>query len=67
VLPNLIDEANRRSDLNSDGRIELAFGVSNRFEETYKVDAFDITRDENAIYEAWSEPRTYGVALSLNW
>jgi iron complex outermembrane receptor protein len=48
-------------------RIELAFWVSNLFEEEYKVDVFDVTRDANTILEVWGEPRTYGVTLSLNW
>jgi iron complex outermembrane receptor protein len=50
-----------------DDRIELAFWVSNLFKEEYKVDVFDVTRDGNTILEVWSEPRTYGVTLSLNW
>jgi outer membrane receptor protein involved in Fe transport len=50
-----------------DGRIELAFWVSNIFEKEYKIDVFDITRESNTILEVWGEPRTYGVTLSLNW
>ena len=50
-----------------DERIELAFWVSNLFEEEYKVDVFDVSRDANTILEVWGEPRTYGVTLSLNW
>jgi iron complex outermembrane receptor protein len=50
-----------------DERIELAFWVSNIFEETYKVDVFDLSRSATSILEVWSEPRTYGVTLSLNW
>jgi iron complex outermembrane receptor protein len=48
-------------------RIELSFWVANLFEEEYKVDVFDITREFNTILEAWGEPRMYGVTLSLNW
>jgi outer membrane receptor protein involved in Fe transport len=50
-----------------DDRIELAFWVSNIFEQEYKVDVFDLTREHNTILEAWGEPRTYGVTLSLEW
>jgi len=50
-----------------DDRIELAFWVSNLFDEEYKVDAFDITREFNTILEVWGKPRMYGVTLSLNW
>ena len=50
-----------------DGRIELAFWVSNIFEEEYKVNVFDLSRGNDTILEAWGEPRTYGVTLSLNW
>ena len=50
-----------------DDRIELSFWVANLFEEEYKVDVFDVTRDGNTILEVWSEPRMYGVTLSLNW
>jgi iron complex outermembrane receptor protein len=50
-----------------DERIELAFWVSNIFEETYKIDVFDFSRGEQSILEVWAEPRTYGVTLSLNW
>jgi hypothetical protein len=31
------------------------------------VDTFDVARAFNTILEAWGEPRTYGVTLSLNW
>ncbi len=31
------------------------------------VDIFDVARAFNTILEAWGEPRTYGVTLSLNW
>jgi outer membrane receptor protein involved in Fe transport len=48
-------------------RIELAFWVANVFDEAYKVDAIDMSRDTNTILEVWGEPRTYGVTLSLNW
>ncbi|MBW2578307.1 MAG: TonB-dependent receptor [Deltaproteobacteria bacterium] len=48
-------------------RIELAFWVSNIFEEEYKVDAFDLTREFNTIREVWGKPRMYGVTLSFNW
>jgi hypothetical protein len=48
-------------------RIELVFWVANVFDEAYKVDAFDMSRDYNTILEVWGEPRTYGVTLSLNW
>jgi iron complex outermembrane receptor protein len=48
-------------------RIELAFWISNIFDEEYKIDAFDLTREFNTIREVWGEPRTYGVTLSLNW
>ena len=50
-----------------DERIELAFWVRNLFEQEYKVDVFDVSRDANTILEVWAEPRTYGVTLSLNW
>jgi outer membrane receptor protein involved in Fe transport len=50
-----------------DDRIELAFWISNLLAEEYKVDVFDITRESDTILEVWSEPRTYGVTLSLNW
>jgi outer membrane receptor protein involved in Fe transport len=50
-----------------DERIQLAFWVSNIFEEEYKVDVFDLTRQYDTILEVWGEPRTYGVTLSLNW
>jgi outer membrane receptor protein involved in Fe transport len=50
-----------------DERIELAFWVSNIFEEEYKVDVFDLTRSADSILEVWGEPRMYGVTLSLNW
>jgi iron complex outermembrane receptor protein len=48
-------------------RIELAFWVSNIFEEEYKIDAFDLTREFNTIREVWGKPRMYGVTLSFNW
>ena len=47
--------------------IELAFWVANVFDEEYKVDVFDLSRDYNTILEVWGEPRMYGVTLSLNW
>jgi outer membrane receptor protein involved in Fe transport len=50
-----------------DDRIELAFWVSNIFEQEYKIDVFDLTRQTNTILEVWGEPRTYGVTLSLEW
>jgi iron complex outermembrane receptor protein len=50
-----------------DERIEVAFWVANVFDEEYKVDVFDVTRDYNTILEVWGEPRMYGVTLSLNW
>jgi iron complex outermembrane receptor protein len=50
-----------------DERIEVAFWVSNLFDEEYKVDVFDLSRTANTILEIWGEPRTYGVTLSLNW
>jgi outer membrane receptor protein involved in Fe transport len=45
----------------------VAFWVSNLFDEEYKIDVFDLSRDYNTILEVWGEPRTYGVTLSLNW
>ncbi len=50
-----------------DDRIELAFWVSNVFEQEYKIDVFDLTRQYDTILEVWGEPRTYGVTLSLSW
>jgi iron complex outermembrane receptor protein len=50
-----------------DNRIEVAFWVSNLFDEEYKVDVVDLTRTAATIREVWGEPRTYGVTLSLNW
>jgi len=50
-----------------DERIELAFWVANIFDQQYKVDTFDLTREFDTILEVWGEPRTYGVTLSLNW
>jgi outer membrane receptor protein involved in Fe transport len=50
-----------------DNRIELAFWVANLFDEEYKIDTFDLTLEFNSIIEVWSEPRTYGVTLSLTW
>jgi len=50
-----------------DERIELAFWVLNLFEKEYKLDVYDQTRSRDSILEAWAEPRTYGVTLSLNW
>jgi iron complex outermembrane receptor protein len=50
-----------------DERIELAFWVSNIFQEEYKVDVFDLSRSADSILEVWAEPRMYGVTLSLNW
>ena len=50
-----------------DERIELSFWVSNLFDEEYKVDVFDLTREFNTILEVWGDPRMYGVTLSLNW
>jgi hypothetical protein len=50
-----------------DERIELAFWVSNLFDEEYKVDVFDVSRSFKTILEVWGEPRMYGVTLSLNW
>jgi iron complex outermembrane receptor protein len=50
-----------------DERIEVAFWVANLFDEEYKIDVFDLSRDYNTILEVWGEPRTYGVTLSLNW
>jgi len=50
-----------------DEHIELAFWVANLLDEEYKIDVYDLTRDGNTILEAWGEPRTYGVTLSLNW
>jgi outer membrane receptor protein involved in Fe transport len=50
-----------------DERIELAFWVSNLFDEEYKVDVFDVSRSFRSILEVWGEPRMYGVTLSLNW
>ncbi|MFV1981501.1 MAG: TonB-dependent receptor, partial [Rhodothermia bacterium] len=47
-----------------DERIEVAFWVSNLFDEEYKIDVFDLSRDFNTILEVWGEPRTYGVTLS---
>jgi len=47
--------------------IEIAFWIANVFDEQYKLDTFDITREFNTILEAWGLPRTYGVTLSLNW
>jgi outer membrane receptor protein involved in Fe transport len=47
--------------------IEVAFWIANVFDEQYKLDTFDITREFNTILEAWGLPRTYGVTLSLNW
>ena len=45
----------------------MAFWVSNLFDEEYKVDVFDLSRDYNTILEVWGKPRMYGVTLSLNW
>jgi iron complex outermembrane receptor protein len=50
-----------------DERIEVAFWVANLFDEEYKIDVFDLSRDYNTILEVWGEPRMYGVTLSLNW
>ena len=47
--------------------IEVAFWVANVFEEEYKIEASDLTRNLNTIREVWGEPRTYGVTLSFNW
>jgi len=48
-------------------QIELAFWIANVFDEQYKLDTFDVTREFDTILEAWGVPRTYGVTLSLNW
>jgi iron complex outermembrane receptor protein len=50
-----------------DERIEVAFWVSNLFDEEYKIDVFDLSRQFNTILEVWGKPRMYGVTLSLNW
>jgi hypothetical protein len=33
----------------------MAFWLSNVFDEEYKVDVFDITRDSNTILEVWGK------------
>jgi outer membrane receptor protein involved in Fe transport len=48
-------------------QLELVFWVANIFEEEFKLDVFDLSREQDTILEIWGEPRTYGVTLSLNW
>ena len=49
------------------GSIEIAGWVQNLFDEEYKIDAFDNTREFQQVLEIWGEPRTYGVTISHNF
>ena len=49
------------------GNIEVAGWVRNMFNEHYKTDAFDLTRQFDVVTEIWSEPRTYGFTVSYSW
>ncbi len=50
-----------------DGRIEVAGWVDNVADERYKIDAFDLSIDQNSILEVWNDPRTYGVTFSFSF
>ncbi len=50
-----------------DGNIEIAGWVRNFLAETYKVEAFDVTRSFDTVTQYWGEPRTYGFTASYTW
>ena len=41
--------------------------VRNMFNEHYKTDIFDLSRESTLVTEIWSEPRTYGLTVSYFW
>jgi outer membrane receptor protein involved in Fe transport len=47
-----------------DGRFELAGWVENIMDDRYRIDAFDLSLDNDAIIEVWNDPRTFGFTLS---
>ncbi len=49
------------------GGIEVAGWVENLFDEQYKIDSFDLSRQFNTVLEVWAEPRTYGLTVSYSF
>jgi iron complex outermembrane receptor protein len=49
------------------GRWEIAGWVRNAFDQTYKVDAFDVSEGFDLIIHVIGEPRTFGATVTFNF
>jgi outer membrane receptor protein involved in Fe transport len=50
-----------------EGQLEVSAWMDNVFDEHYKDDAFDLTREFNTILESYNDPRMFGVTVTLTW
>ena len=57
----------RISYLTEDETIEFSFWINNIFDEYYKDDVFDLSREFNTILEVYGDPRTFGVTMSVSF
>jgi iron complex outermembrane receptor protein len=51
--------------LSADERIEVTGWVHNATNEIYKTQSFDLSRGYQVILDAYADPRTYGVTVSI--
>jgi iron complex outermembrane receptor protein len=51
--------------LSPEERVEVTGWVHNMTNELYKTQSFDISRGYNIILDAFADPRTYGITVSL--
>ena len=52
---------------NQSQTLEIAGGVRNVANQHYKADVFDLTQGFGLALEAWAEPRTAGVTMSVRY
>jgi iron complex outermembrane receptor protein len=50
-----------------DERFEVLGWVHNFLDEHYKTESFDVSRGFNLILDAYADPRTYGVTVSVSF
>lgn len=57
----------RVSYLTEDERIEVSVWMNNIFDQIYKDDVFDLSREFDTILEVYGDPRTFGATVSFTW
>jgi iron complex outermembrane receptor protein len=57
----------RLSYATPDANFEIAGWVRNLTNETYKINAFDLSSTLGSVLYLLSEPRTYGIDISVKW